>query len=200
MAAATALSAGACDFYFNYDSVSAPVGIVGEIGIRVQKTHNQCTLSSMDEYAIDGSGVQILAQTAWENLGNNLYETWIQVSLSEVGEGWLRISKTCTKEGYEEAVLPISILEPGAEDVWTLAWSGSYPYQEPAGALSVVGQPSVGAGILSVAGISADLPEGASLPELPEEIRLYYTEVDGNHVPLLIVGDGLLVRFDHLVS
>ena len=61
------LSASACEFYFSYESISAPIGTVGEIGIRVQKTHAKCTLSSMDDYAIDGEGIQILGETAWED-------------------------------------------------------------------------------------------------------------------------------------
>jgi len=54
---------------------------------------------------------------------------------------------------------------------------------------------------LSVAGISAELPNSVTLPEvLPVEIRLYYANVDGVLAPLLIVGEGVFVRFDHLAS
>ena len=35
----------ACDFSFNYEQITAPVGTVGEIGVRVQKTHNNCTMA-----------------------------------------------------------------------------------------------------------------------------------------------------------
>ena len=107
-----AVSASACDFYFNYESISAPIGTVGDVGVRVQKTHAKCTLSSMDDYMIDGEGIQILGETAWEDLGGDLYEKWVQISLSEEGDGFLRISKTCTKEGYQEEVLPITSLAP----------------------------------------------------------------------------------------
>ena len=88
MLAAYAISASACTFYFNYESIAAPIGTVGEVGLRVQKTHAKCTLSSMDDYAIDGEGIQILGETAWEDLGGNLFEKWVQVSLSEEGEGF----------------------------------------------------------------------------------------------------------------
>jgi len=73
--AAFALSASACTFYFNYVSISAPIGTVGEVRIRVQKTHARCTMSSMDEYTIEGRGIQILGRTTWEDLGGALTET-----------------------------------------------------------------------------------------------------------------------------
>lgn len=37
----------ACDFTFNYDQITASVGTVGEIGVRVQKTHNNWVFRKM---------------------------------------------------------------------------------------------------------------------------------------------------------
>ena len=196
-----ALSVGACTFYFNYESISAPIGTVGEIGIRVQKTHAQCTLSSMDEYVIDGEGIQILGETAWEDLGGGLYEKWVQVSLSREGDGTLRISKTCTKEGYEEKVLPITVLPPDEDAVWTSAWEGEYPFESSEDVVSVLDVVMVGEGSLEVAGRTLALPEGAVLPsELPATVRVFYAEIAGQPVALLLVGDGMFVRFDHLIA
>jgi len=199
--AAFALSASACEFYFNYESIAAPIGTVGEIGIRVQKTHAKCTLSSMDEYIIDGEGIQILGETAWEDLGGDLYEKWVQVSLAEEGDGFLRISKDCTKEGYQEAVLSITALAPDEEALWTTAWAGEYPFDAADDVVSVLGEATVGEGTLGVDDQLISLPQGASLPEaLPEALRVFYSDVDGSPTVLLLVGDGLFLRFDHLLG
>jgi len=196
-----ALSASACTFTFSYESISAPIGTVGEVGIRVQKTHAKCTLSSMDEYVIDGDGIQILGETPWEDLGGDLYEKWVQISLAEEGDGFLRISKTCTKEGYEEKVLPTAILAPDGEAVWTAAWNGAYPFDEPEAVASVLDRVFLTDGSLEVGDLTIALPEGAVLPtELPESARVFYADDGGRPVALLLVGDGVFVRFDHLLA
>lgn len=201
MLALFALSVGACTFYFNYESVSASIGTVGEIGVRVQKTHLRCTLSSMDDYVIDGEGIQILVDTAWEDLGGGLYEKWVQVSLSQEGDGFLRISKDCTKEGYKEKVLPITSHAPDGEAVWASAWDGEYPFESPEDVVSVLDVVTVGDGSLEVAGQTLALPEGVVLPDqLPGTVRVFYAEIAGRPVALLLVGDGMFVRFDYLIT
>lgn len=105
----------ACEFTFNYDRIEAPIGTVGEIGVRVEKTHPRCTMDDSLDYQFDWEGIQILGETDWEEIGPQLYEKWFQVSLSSIGEGFLKISKDCSKEGYEEAVLPITVTK-GDED------------------------------------------------------------------------------------
>ncbi len=201
LTAVAAFSASACTFYFSYESIEAPVGTTGQVGIRVQKTHGRCTLSSMDEYRIDGEGVQILGVAAWEDLGGGLYETWVQVSLAQEGDGALRISKSCTKEGYEEQLLPIHALAPDDEAAWTAAWGGTYPFEMPEHVDSVVGRVTGEDGILEVGGATLVLPQGASLPdELPQTVRVFYAEDAGESVALLVVGDGLFLRFDHLIG
>jgi hypothetical protein len=195
------VGASACTYTFSYDSIAAPIGTVGDIGIRVQKTHNNCTLSSMDEYAIEGQGIQILGETSWEYLGSNVYEKWVQVSLSEVGDGTLKISKTCTKEGYEEKLLPIAILPAEQDDgLWATAWAGTYPFDDPSGVVSVLGAPAVQDGRLMVDGVAVILPSSVVVPEvLPATVRLFTTQFDGETIALLLVGDGLFLRLDHLV-
>ena len=196
-----ALSVGACTFYFNYESISAPIGTVGEIGIRVQKTHAQCTLSSMDDYVIDGEGIQILGETAWEDLGGGLYEKWVRVSLAQEGDGFLRISKNCTKEGYQEKLLPITSLGADEDAVWTSAWQGEYPFESPEDVVSVLDVVTVRDASLEVAGQTLALPEGAAVPDdLPGTVRVFYAEIAGRPVALLLVGDGMFVRFDHLIT
>lgn len=201
MFALFAVSASACTFTFSYASISAPIGTVGEIGIRVQKTHARCTLSSMDEYVIDGDGIQILGETPWEDLGGDLYEKWVKISLAEEGDGFLRISKTCTKEGYEEAILPITVLSPGEGAAWEAAWNGEYPFEGADGVSSVIDRVAVDGNALSVGGLTLALPDGATLPSaLPETIRVFYANAEDQPVALLLVGEGLFVRFDHLIA
>jgi hypothetical protein len=191
----------ACTYTFSYDSVSAPIGTVGDIGIHVQKTHNNCTLSSMDEYAIEGQGIQILGETGWEYLGSNVYEKWVQVSLSEMGDGTLKISKTCTKEGYEEKLLPITSLPAEQEDgLWAAAWAGAYPFDAPGDVASVLGAPVVQDGRLMVDGVAVTLPPSVTVPEvLPATVRLFTTVSSGETVAILLVGAGLFFRLDHVV-
>ena len=38
---AVGAGAMACEFLFNYEEIAAPLSTVGEIGVRVQKTHNR---------------------------------------------------------------------------------------------------------------------------------------------------------------
>jgi len=111
------LSVLACEFTFNYDYIEAPVGTVGEIGIRVEKTHKKCTLDDPLDYQFDWEGIQILGETDWERIEPQLYEKWFKVSLHSVGEGFLKISKDCSKEGYSEKVLPIKVTKADEDGV-----------------------------------------------------------------------------------
>jgi len=199
--AAVAVGASACEFFFSYTKVTAPVGTYGEIGVRVQKTHNNCTLSSMDDYRFAWENVQILGSTEWEEVGPDLYERWFQVSLSEVGEGYLMVSKDCTKEGYQEAVLPITVLDPDEGGIWERASGGAYPLDVASGGTieSVAGPAAYAAGTLSIGGVTVDLP--AEIPGDIAEVRLFFTTTGGGDVlPLLVVADGAFVRFDHLIG
>jgi len=195
------LAASACTFEFNYAAIEAPIGTVGEVGVRVQKTHNNCTLSSMDDYLLEGSGIQILGATAWEDLGGGLYEKWLQISLSEVGDGSLKISKTCTKEGYEEKILPIVTLASDSSDaIWTLAWNGTYPFEESGAVLNDVGTPALHDGVLTVGALSVTVPTNLQMPDiLPNSVRLYALDSAEDLTPLLLVGEDVFIRFDHLL-
>ena len=200
---ALTLSAAACQFSFNYSEITAPLGTVGEIGVRVQKDHNNCTLTSMDDYQFAWEDIQVLGQTAWAEIGPNLYEKWFQVSLSEVGDGYLMISKDCTKEGYEEAVLPIAVLDPTADSLWQQATDGAYPLDElEEGTLeNVVGDGIVSEEILTIGEFFIDLPsvpvrfDGEMGP-----VRVFFMTIsEGTRIPLLIVSDGFFLRFDDQV-
>jgi hypothetical protein len=198
--AVLSLSLNACEFSFSFDSIAAPLGAVGEIGIRVQKTHPKCVLPSMDSYEISGRGIQILGETDWEEIDDGLFEKWLNISLSSLGSGDLKISKFCSKEGYEEGILPIMMLEPNEDGVWATARAGEYPFTTPVGTFvtSVVGPPKAGDGWIEVGEAHFEVPEAIELPKsLPEEVRLFYESSEESGV-LLLVGEGLFVRFDHL--
>lgn len=107
----TSIPALACEFSFNYERIEAPVGTEGEIGVRVEKTHNRCTMPDPLDYQFDWEHIQVSGETDWEEISAGVYEKWFSVSLSSPGEGFLKISRTCSKEGYEEAVLPIIVTE-----------------------------------------------------------------------------------------
>ncbi|GAH21919.1 unnamed protein product, partial [marine sediment metagenome] len=80
------------EFTFNYERIEAPIGTVGEIGVRIEKTHQKCTMDDPLDYQFDWKGIQILGETDWEEIDPQLYEKWFQVSLSSIGEGFLKIS------------------------------------------------------------------------------------------------------------
>ena len=187
-------TAWGCNFYFNYERVEAPLGAVGEIGIQVQKTHNNCTLPSMESYEIAGDGVQILERTEWAEVGRNLYEIWVRVSLSEIGDGSLTISKDCTKEGEESGRLPIAVVAPTEDGVWAAARAGTYPF-EAENVAWIVGVAEVEDVTLRIDDLSLQLPEpveGVS----GTEIGLFYVPGE-SATPLLIVSESVFLRFDH---
>lgn len=196
------LTASACSFQFNYASIQAPIGTVGEVGIQIRKTHGNCVLDSMDDYLIEGIGIQILGETSWDSKGGGLYEKWLQVSLSAVGTGRLKISKTCTKEGYEEAVLPITTLPSEDENaVWAKAWNGIYPFDSTGDIRSAIDAASIESGVLAVGELSVVLPSGLLLPEpLSDTVRLYALYSNNDVLPLLLVGKEMFFRFDHLLN
>ena len=201
---AIALSAAACEFSFNYGEITAPLGTVGEIGVRVQKDHANCTLPSMDDYQFAWENIQVIGETAWEEIGPDLYERWFQVSLSEIGGGYLMISKDCTKEGYEEAVLPITVLDPAEEGIWYQALSGTYPLADlKTGTLeSVMGDGVIIDGILTIDQLVIELPVvPSSFDGDVGSVRVFFTKAsDAEIVPLVIASEGFFLRFDHLAS
>ena len=87
----------ACEFSFNYERIEAPVGTEGEIGVRVEKTHNRCTMPDTLDYQFDWEHIQVLGETDWEETKTGVYEKWFLVSLSSPGEGFLKISRTYSK-------------------------------------------------------------------------------------------------------
>jgi len=196
------LAASACEFSFNYAEVVAPLGVVGEVGVRVYKEHKNCTLPSMDDYVFESKNIQILGETAWETIDRNVYEKWFQVSLATLGDGFLKISKDCSKQGYEEAVLPITVQDPTADGVWQMALDGAYPFESPEIAFvsTTRGHAVVTDGILTLGDQSFTLPAAPTdLDGDLGEVRVFYTN-DARETLLLIASDDWFVRFDHMLD
>lgn len=200
---AVGFTALGCDFLFSYKSITAPLGTSGEVGIRVYKTHANCTLPAPYDYGLSTAGVQILGETPWKEIQPGVIEKWVLLSLAEVGDGHLKVFKTCTKEGYEEGVLPIQVTAPTSDGAWAQAKAGTYPFSPPEGytVAALSGTGTVKDGVLSVEGMSLPLPTvpptlaGRSLP-----LQVYYVTRDGTPFPLLLVGDGLFWRYDPLLK
>ena len=192
------VAAFGCNFYFSYDEIVAPLGVVGEIGVQVQKTHNNCP-EDLDDYHFESVGIQILGETEWVEVARDTYEKWFSVSLAEEGEGYLKIWKNCTKEGYEEAVLPITVTSATDGTSWAQALSGTYPFDIDGSADvdSVFGTASVSGTTLSVDGVSVVLPVvPTELSSWGGDVRLFY---DADFRAWMVVSDTFLYRFDHLI-
>ncbi len=187
----------ACEFTFNYERIEAPIGTVGEIGVRVEKTHQNCTMDDSLDYQFDWKGIQIMGETDWQEIGPQLYEKWFQVSLSSIGEGFFKISRDCSKEGYEEAILPITVKKE--EGVWQLALKGEYSYelQLKVEIEKTFAQPFLNNDVLKVGKVEVKLPFlPQELVEYEEEIELYYYTFEGKALPLLVVSSDFFYRFD----
>ncbi|MCF8002054.1 MAG: hypothetical protein K9K76_09380 [Halanaerobiales bacterium] len=194
------VSTEACEFIFNFDRIEAPLGKMGEIRVRVYKTHNNCTLNGMEEYYFETSNVQTLEETEWKEIEKNVYEKWFKVLLSEKGEGYLLIWKDCTKEGYEEKSLPINVIE-GNEDV-ALAVEGKYPYQieKDSEIRHIEGYLEMKDDRLSVNDLILELPDTAAavmqaLEEIKVKSHIFY-EAENKRV-LLIANDDSYYYFDY---
>ncbi len=149
------------------------------------------------DYQFDWKGIQIMGETDWEEIGPQLYEKWFQVSLSSVGEGFFKISKDCSKEGYEEAVLPITVKKEGG--VWQLALKGEYPYElQPKIEIEkTFAQPFLNNDVLKVGKVEVKLPFlPQELVEYEEEIELYYYTFQEKALPLLVISSDFFYRFD----
>lgn len=58
-----------------------------------------------------------------------------------------------------------------------------------------------GNAVLGAGRIHVVLPQGADVPDvLPEIACIFYMESTGGPVALLVVGEGLFLRFDHLLG
>ncbi|MEA1883947.1 MAG: hypothetical protein U9N62_05430 [Thermotogota bacterium] len=98
-----------CDFKLEAESTQVNTGDTFYVRVTVIKDHNKCTLTSMDDYKFDAEKLELLGITEWQEISSNTFQTWIKVQAIDAGEGLLKIWKNCSKEGYDEEVLPFEI-------------------------------------------------------------------------------------------
>jgi len=188
------VSGTACEFFFNYPEITGALGTTGAVAVRVLKDHQNCSMVGLD-YQLEGEKVQILEETEWKEVGNNLFEKRLLLVLSETGQGYLQISKDCTNEGYDEQRLPVTI--NAGEEAWKTAFNYGYPYDVDFPVESIRG----GSFSLTSEGILTD--NGLiGLPEIPEQLRghneplvVYYTKTGDENRALLVVGQTVFYRF-----
>ncbi len=102
----------ACDFEFEVESTTVTQGSQFYIRVLLYQTHNRCTLPSFDDdIHFKAEGFELLAKTKWRLIDRYTYELWLQVRAEEVGEGWIKIYKTCSRNGYEEEIFPLIVIE-----------------------------------------------------------------------------------------
>lgn len=182
----------ACEFYFNYPEIRAPLGVTGSIAVRVRKDHQNCTLEGMD-YLLEWENIQVLQETPWVEVGNDLYEKRLQVVLSEMGSGYFLISKDCCREGYEEKRLPIQV-EKGGES-WEQAMGEEYPFPVEGEIFSLQGTVTVDQTSLLIQDKVILLPQiPQKLHTYPHPIFVYYQQSEAKKA-LLIVGEGIFYPF-----
>ena len=122
--------------------------------------------------------------------------------MSVPGDGFLKISKTCSKEGDEEAVLPITVTQGENGDVFMEALAGTYPFEVPMGLSleSTIGSVQFDGELLTVNDVSMSLPLNLLAAEGYEgEARMYYAVDEAGIEPLLLVSDAFFYRFDYLL-
>jgi hypothetical protein len=114
------------------------------------------------------------------------------------------ISKDCTKEGYEEAILPITVLDPAEDGIWQQANEGIYPLDAPESGTveSVVGEGVIIEGTLTIDQLAIELPiVPATFDGEVGRVQLFFTRASNDEIlPLLIASEGFFLRFDHLVA
>lgn len=187
------LTGSACIFTFNYQEIEAPLGVIGTIGIRVQKDHQNCSMEGRMEYQLEWSNIQVLEETEWREVGQDLYEKRLQVLLSEVGSGYFLISKDCEREGYGEKRLPITIRE--GTEVWEQAFLGEYPYETEKEIDSLRGPLTLEEDRIRIKDTSIQIQHPHTLENLKngQEVVVYYVEGEEKRATLL-VGEGFFYK------
>lgn len=103
------LVALSCDFKLEVETTQISEGEEFYIRVTIIKDHNKCVLTSMDDYKFDADGLELLGMTGWQEISGNTFQTWVKAKAIESGEGYFKIWKNCSKEGYDEEVLLLEI-------------------------------------------------------------------------------------------
>jgi len=98
-----------CDFILEAESTQVSKGDEFYVRVTVIKDHNNCVLTSMDDYKFDADNLDLLGMTQWQEISRNTFQAWVKVQALDAGNGLLKIWKNCSKEGYGEEVLSFEI-------------------------------------------------------------------------------------------
>ncbi len=98
-----------CDFILEAESTQVSKGDEFYVRVTVIKDHNTCVLTSMDDYKFDADNLDLLGMTQWQEISRNTFQVWVKVQALDAGNGFLKIWKNCSKEGYGEEVLSFEI-------------------------------------------------------------------------------------------
>ncbi len=187
-----------CEFTFSQEDLSGELGSEAIIKVTIHRDHNNCTMKSMDDYKFEFQNVQLIKETAWKEVSRLTYEKWMIISLSNVGEGYVKIWKVCSKQGYEEGLLPVSVL-PRENLIEDIA-SGKFPFDSP---ITKVELKSSKTAVISNTEIDRVLA-GSSTLRLPYSVQVLKGEMivlfrDPKEFPVLIAGEGYIYRFDQFL-
>lgn len=95
-----------CNFIIEAESQTVNSGDEFYIRVTVIQDHgSKCVLPSEDEYKFDAENIELLGMTAWEEVANSTLQSWVKVRAIDKETGWVKIYKTCQKQGYEEKVI-----------------------------------------------------------------------------------------------
>ena len=187
-----------CEFSFSQEDLAGELGSEALIKVTIHRDHNNCTMKSMDDYKFEFQNVQLIKETAWKEVARLTYEKWMIVSLSNVGEGYVKIWKVCSKQGYEEGLLPV-VVQPRATLLEDIA-SGKFPFDSP---ITKIELKSSKATVSSNAEIDRVIA-GSSTLSLPYSVQVEKGEMivlfrDPKESPVLIYGEGYMYRFDQFL-
>lgn len=186
-----------CIMTFEPSSISGNLGELKVFKVTIVKEHGaKCTLDSMDDYHFEFENVQVTGYTDWDQISYDTYEKYFQISLSETGSGSVKIWKDCSKEGYDEKVLEISI--DGNPPLISSLMNENFPLETD---LSAENFKTYEFDIAETT-ILNELENGLSLYEelelSPGKYYAVYSE-DFNSA-IAVFNDDFLYRFDHYIA
>jgi hypothetical protein len=103
---ATAAPALPCEIHFAQAKMTAAVGREAQAVVTVVLEHRNCRIP-MEQTAIEGKGLTIVKQGAWQRVKADTYSLDITFILNGP-KGELRVSRECDKKGVSEGVLKVT--------------------------------------------------------------------------------------------
>jgi len=98
----------ACDIGIQSSAMEGTVGDTVTFTITFDQTHRVCAVP-VEDTQIYLTGMALVSQTAWQEIGSGSYQKELVVKLSSVGVGRVEVVRTCSKGGdHCEATVAIS--------------------------------------------------------------------------------------------